>query len=109
MADITVPVSLTGRTFEHLIQNFSLADVHFSLPDPFAEPDSDDAQPKVSAKIKALVNLPEEMNFPVEVHRVRADADVFYHGKKLGRLDLRKWQQANSTRVNIHGKPKMHL
>lgn len=105
MSDITVPVSLAGRTFEHLIRNFSLTDVHFKLPDPFAEPDSDDAQPKVSAKIKALVNLPEEMNFPVGVDRVRATADVFYHGKQLGILDLHKWQQANSTRVNIHGKP----
>ncbi|KAF2100685.1 hypothetical protein NA57DRAFT_37428 [Rhizodiscina lignyota] len=105
LSDITVPVSLAGRTFEHLIRNFSLTDVHFKLPDPFAEPDSDDAQPKVSAKIKALINLPEEMNFPVDVSRVRANADVFYEKKKLGVLDLHKWQQANSTRVSIHGKP----
>lgn len=105
MKDITVPISLAGRTFEHLIRNFSLTDVHFELPDPLADPDSDDAQPKVSAKIMALVNLPEEMNFPVDVHHVRADANVYYKGEKLGRLDLHKWQRANSTRVNIHGKP----
>jgi hypothetical protein len=39
------------------------------------------------------------MNFNISVGRVRADADVFYKGKKLGKLDLHKWQKANSTRL----------
>ena len=100
MKDITVPVSLPGRTFGHLIKNFTLADTHFNLPDPFAEPNSPEANPRITAKIKALVALPEEMNFNISVGRVRADADVYYKGKKLGNLDLHKWQQANSTRVS---------
>lgn len=99
---ITVPVPFPGKSFEDLIRNFSLADVHFTLPDPFATPDTPEASPRISATVKALVGLPKEMNFPIDVSRVRADADVYYHKKKLGRLDLHKWQKANTTRIEAH-------
>lgn len=104
MKDITVPISLKGRTLGNLIREFSLANVHFKFPDAFAEPDSEDANPKISATVKALVNVPQEMNFPVDVNRVRANATVFYHKTQLGILDLHKWQKANSTRIEAHGK-----
>lgn len=100
---VTVPVPFPGKTFESLIRNFSLADVHFGLPDPFASPDEPEASPRISAVVKALVGLPKEMNFPIDVGRVRAKADVYYHKKKLGNLDLNKWQKANSTRIEAHG------
>ena len=99
---VTVPVPFPGKTFGSIIRNFSLADVHFSLPDPFAEAKTPEASPRISAIVKALVGLPKEMNFPINVNRVRADADVFYHKKKLGHLDLNKWQKANSTRIEAH-------
>lgn len=99
-----VPVPFPGHTFDGLIRDFSLTNVHFSLPDPFAAPGSPKSQPRLSASVKALVNLPEEMNFPISVGRVRADADVFYKEKKLGSLDLRRWQRAKSTRVEANGK-----
>ena len=103
MKGVVVPLPISGHPFDDLIRNFSLADVHFGLPSPFADPNSPEAQPRVSAIVKALVALPKEMNFPIEVNRVRADADVFYKKKKLGELDLRKWQKANSTLVEAHG------
>jgi hypothetical protein len=99
LSSVIVPVPFHGHTFEHLIRNFSLADVHFSLPDPFAEPDTPEAQPQISALIEAYINIPGEMNFPIDVKRVRANALVYYHGKQLGRLDLHKWQPANSSRI----------
>ena len=99
---VTLPVALPGKTFEGLIRNFSLADVHFGLPDPFASPNSPEASPRISATVKVLAALPKEMNFSINVPRVRADADVFYHAKKLGHLDLNKWQKANSTRIEAH-------
>ena len=99
MKDITVPVSLPGRSFGSLIKNFTLEDTHFGLPDPFADPKKPESNPRISANIKAVVALPEEMNFNISVGRVRADADVFYKGKKLGKLDLHRWQKANSTRL----------
>ncbi|KAL8819227.1 MAG: hypothetical protein Q9191_007778, partial [Dirinaria sp. TL-2023a] len=102
MESVTVPLPFPGHTFDNLIRNFSLADVHFGLPSPFAEPDSPEAQPRISAVVKALVGLPEEMNFPIDVSRVRADADVFYKKQKLGELDLKRWQTANSTLVEAH-------
>lgn len=99
---ITVPVPFPGKSFDNLIRNFSLADVHFALPDPFASPNTPEASPRISATVKALVGLPDEMNFPIDVSHVRADADVYYHKKKLGHLDLNKWQKANTTRIEAH-------
>jgi hypothetical protein len=100
MRGITVPVPVPGRTFGHLIKNFSLTDTHFSLPEPWAEPDTPESNPRITANVRALIALPEEMNFSIDVGKVRADADVFYKGNKLGRLDLSKWQKANSTRLD---------
>jgi Protein of unknown function (DUF3712) len=102
--DNTVPLPLPGHPFDNLIRNFSLANVHFSLPDSFAEPNTPESQPKMSAIVKALVGLPKEMNFELNVDQVKADADVFYHGKKLGKLDLHKWQKARSSKVNDTGR-----
>ena len=99
ISDITVPLPVPGRTMGHLIKNFSLTNTHFSLPDPFADPKAPESNPRISAKIRVLVALPKEMNFNVNVSRVRADTDVFYKNEKLGHLDLSKWQDANSTRV----------
>lgn len=100
MADITVPVPVPGHAFGDLIKNFTLTDTHFSLPDPWAEPEDPASNPRISAKVRALVALPEEMNFNVSVSRVRADADVFYKGKKLGQLDMHQWQPATSYRID---------
>ena len=109
MKSIVVPVAFQGKTFENLIRNFSLDDVHFGLPDPFARPGSPGSKPRVSAIVKALVGLPDEMNFPISVGHVRADADIFYHGKKLGQLDLSKWQDSKSELIKAHGKTKAGL
>lgn len=104
MRGTTLALPLPGHPFDNLIRNFSLANVHFSLPDPWAEPDTPESQPKVSATVKALVALPKDMNFNISVDRVRADADVFYKGTKLGELDLHKWQKAETTKVQYEDK-----
>lgn len=101
MKDVVVPVPFPGHEFKDLIRNFTLADVHFGLPDPFASPKSPKSRPRLSATVKALIGLPEEVKFPIDVSRVRADSDVYYKKKKLGQLDLSKWQHANSTRTTI--------
>ncbi|CAI6338597.1 unnamed protein product [Periconia digitata] len=103
LKDITVKVPFAGRDMGNLIKNFTMANVHFSLPDPFADEDSPDASPKISAIVKVNIGLPREMNFPLDVDRVNADADIYYEGKILGKLDLKKWQHANSTRIDAKG------
>ena len=96
---VTVPVPFTGHLVGDLIKNFTMSNVHFSLPDFFAEPGSPDAQPKISATVEALISLPEEINFSVDVNKIRSSAEIFYHDKKLGNLDLRRWHDANSKKV----------
>ncbi|KAI1333981.1 hypothetical protein F5Y15DRAFT_403386 [Xylariaceae sp. FL0016] len=99
LASITIPVPFPGRSLDGLIRNFSLTDVHFTLPDPLADPEDPDANPKVSGNILVTAGVPKEMNFGVNVTKVRATADVLYQSRKMGELNLHKWQKANSTRV----------
>jgi hypothetical protein len=100
IGDTIVPLPLPGHPFDNLIKEFSLANVHFSLPSPFADPDTPEAQPAISATVKALVGLPNEMNFNLGVDRVKADAHVYYEKKKLGNLDLSKWQPARTNKTD---------
>jgi hypothetical protein len=100
LKSVTVPLPFTGRALDHLVKNFTMSDVHFSLPDPLAEPDSPESQPTVSALVKVLIGLPEQVGFDLDVPRVRATADVYYHQSKLGVLNLKEWQSANSTLVH---------
>lgn len=102
MSQVTVPVPFPSSSFDRLIRNFTLTDARFTLPDPMAEPDDPAATPKVSGKIQVMAGLPKEMNFGINVTHIRAAADVFYHKKKLGVLDVTKWQAANSTRIDSH-------
>jgi len=98
LSSLTVPVPFPGRTPDNLIRSFSLTDVHFTLPDPNAEPDDPESNPKVSGTILVTAGLPAEMNFELNVSSVKANATVFYHSKKLGELNLRdRWRPANST------------
>ena len=99
LQDTIVPFPLPGHPFDNLIRKFALADVHFNLPDPLAEPDTPRSRPKISALVEVEAALPKEMNFNIDVDQVRADADVFYKGDKLGELDLHKWQQARTTKI----------
>jgi hypothetical protein len=100
LRSVTVPLPFTGSALDNLVKNFTMSDTHFSLPDPFADPDSSDSQPTISALVKVLIALPDEMNFQVDVPQVRALADVFYKEKKFGVLNISEWQDANSTIVD---------
>jgi hypothetical protein len=99
ISSITVPVPFPGHTFDGLIRNFSLTDTHFTLPDPWAEPGSDESNPQISANIVVIAGLPKEMNFGINVTAVMATADVFYKGRKLGDLKLKDWLSAESERI----------
>jgi len=99
MSQLTIALPFPGHAFGHLVKDFQLQNVHFELPDPSGDSSSIKITPKVSADVRALVIVPEEMNFPIEVHRFKAAADVFYHEKKLGYLDLDEWRSAKSNPV----------
>jgi hypothetical protein len=100
LSSVTLPIPFPGRSFDSLIRNFSLTDVHFTMPDPFAEPGNPDGDPKVSGNILVLAGLPSELNFDINVTNVRATADVFYQSRELGKLNLRRWQRAKSTKLD---------
>lgn len=96
LQSVTVPVPFPGHEFGDLIKSFSLSDVDFELPDPSAEPDSPEAAPKLTASIEALVAIPKELNFPVDVKHLRAFANITHKDKKFGELHVDKWVEAQS-------------
>ncbi|KAG9245288.1 hypothetical protein BJ878DRAFT_502197 [Calycina marina] len=100
MSSVTVPVPFLGHTFDKLIKDFTLTDSKFTFPGFFAD---EDDEPTISGNIVVTAGLPKEMNFGVNVTQVMADADVFYQKKKLGFLDLHKWQDATSELIKAHG------
>ncbi|OJD27142.1 hypothetical protein ACJ73_01474 [Blastomyces percursus] len=99
LRNVTVPVPFAGRALGHLVRNFSMTNVHFILPEPFAEPDTPEAQPTVSALVKAVISFPKEMNFPLNISHVRPTAYIYYEGKELGYIKIKKWQNATATRI----------
>ncbi|KAF5869330.1 putative pre-rrna processing protein [Botrytis fragariae] len=109
ISSVTVPVPFPGHTFDQLIKNFSLTNTDFSLPGPFAEPGTPESNPRISGDIMVLAALPKEMNFSLDVSKVRAKADVFYKTDKLGVLNLQKWQEARSKRVNDKGDASLKI
>lgn len=103
LSSVTVPVDVPGRSFGHLIKNFSMTDTHFSMPDVWAEPGSPEANPKISAVVQAIIALPDEMNFKLAAEKVRAHAKVYYKNKQLGLINIRKWQPAKSSQIPAEG------
>lgn len=99
LKSITVPIDLPGRSFGDLIRNFSAANIDFKLPSPFADPNDPESVPRVSGTIQVLAALPEEMKIDLGVRSIKSDADLFYKHKKMGELNLKDWQDANSTRI----------
>lgn len=94
LKDTIVPVPLPVKPFDNVIKNFSMENVHFSLPE------SPTGQPVISATVGVLVGLPKDMNFDIDVNRVRADGAISYEGEEMGKLDLSDWQKARSTKVD---------
>ncbi|KAM5351998.1 hypothetical protein ACJ41O_004721 [Fusarium nematophilum] len=99
LESITVPVEFPGRSFDNFIRNFSLTDVDFKLPDPFADANDPDSEPRVSGTAEVLAALPPELNVDLAVDKLRANADLFYEKRKLGELNLHRWEKANSTKI----------
>jgi hypothetical protein len=91
---VTVPVDFPGKSFDNFIRNFSLTDVNFKLPSPFSDDD-----PSVSGTIQVLAALPQEFNIDIGVESIRATADLSYKSKDFGKLDLHRWQKANSEKL----------
>ncbi|KAJ5232458.1 hypothetical protein N7468_005414 [Penicillium chermesinum] len=100
LRSVTIPLPFTGHALDNLVKNFTMTDTHFSLPDPFSEPDTPAAQPSVSALVKVIISLPKNMNFELDVPKIRALTNVFFEGKELGTLNINDWQEANSTLVH---------
>ncbi|KAI5466882.1 hypothetical protein BGZ63DRAFT_346794 [Mariannaea sp. PMI_226] len=99
LESITVPIEFPGRSFDNLIRNFTLTDVDFKLPNPFADAKDPSSQPSVSGTTEVLAAIPSELKLALAVDSLRATGDLFYEGRKLGELYLRHWEKANSTMI----------
>ncbi|RPA86873.1 hypothetical protein BJ508DRAFT_234178 [Ascobolus immersus RN42] len=99
LSTITLPIPFPGHSFGNIIKEFGLSDVDFELPNPGAPEGSPDASPKLTAQANALISLPKEMNFPIDVKGARTNANIYYRKEKFGELHIREWVPARSTRT----------
>lgn len=93
LSKIRVPLTIPGHQYHDLIRNFTISDINLSLPDLFADPDSDEASPKLSGHLEAIASISKEINFNMNVSQARASVDVLYKEAKFGELDLHEWQK----------------
>ena len=100
LSNLTISIPFPGHNYDNLIKQFTLSNVQLQLPNQAAPPNTPAAKPRVSGDVKVLISLPKEMNFELDVERIRANADIYYKGKKLGVLDVSKWQDATSSPVD---------
>lgn len=97
LESIVVPIEFSGQNMDSLIRNFSLTNVDFKLPSPFADPKDPSGKPRVSGTVRVLAALPAELNVDIGVDGIRAVGDLFYKHQKFGELHLERWQKANSS------------
>lgn len=100
LRSVTIPVPFPGHKLDTVIESFNLSNVQFRLPEPDSKPRSPESAPRLSASVRAVVRLPEEINFPIDVQRLRSIANVSYQGKTFGTLSLHKWMPATSSEVD---------
>jgi hypothetical protein len=111
---VTVPIPFPGHALDNVIDSFDLTDVNIDLPLPFAEPDSPEALPRLSATVAATIAIPDGLNVSVDISRLRAMANVSYHEDMFGVLDLHKWipaetdviKRENHRLLRVQGKVK---
>ncbi|KAH7154955.1 hypothetical protein B0J13DRAFT_593379 [Dactylonectria estremocensis] len=103
LESITVPIDFPGRSFDSFIRNFSITDVDFKLPDPFADAKDPNSEPRISGTTEVLAVVPPELNVDLGVDSLRATADLSYEKRKFGVLHLNHWERANSTKVDSEG------
>ncbi|KJZ80411.1 hypothetical protein HIM_00261 [Hirsutella minnesotensis 3608] len=97
LESIVVPIEFSGQNFDSLIRNFSLTDVNFKLPSPFADPNDPSGKPQVSGTVRVVAALPAEVKVDLNVDGLKADGDLIFHGRKFGELHLAHWQEAKSS------------
>ncbi|KAM4059943.1 pre-rRNA processing protein [Hirsutella rhossiliensis] len=97
LESILVPIEFSGQNLDSLIRNFSLTDVDFKLPSPFADPKDPSGKPRVSGTVRVLAALPAELNVDIGVDGLKAVGNLFYEDQKFGELHLDQWQKANSS------------
>ncbi|PNY28478.1 Uncharacterized protein TCAP_01579, partial [Tolypocladium capitatum] len=97
LQSVTVPIDFPGRSFDNFIRDFSLTDVDFKLPSPFADPSDPNGKPRVSGTVQVLAGLPAELDIDLAVDSLKANGDLVYEKQKFGELNLERWQSANST------------
>lgn len=98
VSSILLPILIPTQGFAApTVDNLTLDNVQIDLPNPFAKDGSPESNPAVSATLNATILIPSQINTSLAVQQLKADADVFYKGSKLGKLDLKNWQSARSS------------
>ncbi|EPQ62508.1 Bgt-863 [Blumeria graminis f. sp. tritici] len=99
LSSITVPLTFPSLNMSKNFGNFSIKDMEFHLPDIIPNPGFGNTSPHISGLVEVAASLPKEINFGLNVTKIRATSKVLFENRKFGDIYVRNWQHASSAQV----------
>lgn len=97
---VSIPVPVPGRKSgggggtDKMVKSFGLSRVKITLPQRGIP--GNDALPRLSALVNAVIDLPKELDFSIAIGQLRGVSDMAYEGDKFGVLEIADWTPATS-------------
>ncbi|KAK9463164.1 uncharacterized protein V1516DRAFT_672137 [Lipomyces oligophaga] len=91
LSNIAIPVPVPARESDgtgQLLKSYGLTRVKMNR--------GADGVPRLSALVNAIVALPSELEFEIEINNLRGISDMIYEGHKFGVLEIAEWAAATS-------------
>lgn len=92
LSHVHIPIQIAGNQNEQLARDIELSDVKMNLPSFFGG----GGKPKISGKIRGIIDIPSDIKVDVQVDSVHVLADLLYKGKKFAYLESPGWAPASS-------------
>ncbi|KAK9454256.1 hypothetical protein V1511DRAFT_530872 [Dipodascopsis uninucleata] len=102
LAAVSIPVPVPGRKSGGdndgtggILKSYGLSRVKITMPSrgPGENPG---AWPRISALVHAVISLPPELDFNIDVNKLRGLSDMIYEGDKFGVLNIDEWIPSTS-------------
>ncbi|KAK7205301.1 hypothetical protein BZA70DRAFT_152213 [Myxozyma melibiosi] len=100
---VSIPVPVPGRKTgggengtDSILKSFGLSRVKISVPQRGMPGSGNDALPRISALVNAVIDLPKELDFSIAITQLRGISDMAYEGDKFGVLEIEDWTPATS-------------
>lgn len=92
LAQVSIPIEVPGSQADQLARDIELSGVKFNLPSIIGG----SGKPKISGRIRGIIDIPSDITVNVEVESVHVLADLIYKKKKFATIESPGWAPASS-------------